>query len=439
MPASCRRALEGPLKQIAENAGLEGGVVVANVRALTNPVRGPQRRHRRLRGPGRRRHHRCRQGDPLGAAERSVDRGAVPHHRGRHHRRPGAGRRRRPAAAWATWTSDPTDSAHLTTMGGPAGRPSRPPGVRVLGAPTWRRSARPIRRPGGTGSARAPWLRVAVLRHGCRSAPGCSPRCCGIGGAVVTTPAVRVLGATPIEAVGSTVPAILPGAISGACATPRRAWSTGTLALGLGISRRRVRPRRAADLGPGRRSRAHGADRGADAVVGPVGRAGERACAAASRPPCWSRRPRRRRRGRQLLEGIEASETDAALVDGLAGHAGDGPARSPRALLGVVGAASGFVAGLLGVGGGIVMVPVLAGPLHRPDEVGGRLEPGGGRHLLGARARSPTAARPRRLDLRAPADDRRGARCPHRRAPDHRRLRADDPALVRRPGSSSWP
>ncbi len=33
-------SLEGPLKQIAENAGLEGGVIVANVRALTNPSEG---------------------------------------------------------------------------------------------------------------------------------------------------------------------------------------------------------------------------------------------------------------------------------------------------------------------------------------------------------------------------------------------------------------
>lgn len=37
----------------------------------------------------------------------------------------------------------------------------------------------------------------------------------GVGGAVITTPLIRFLGATPIEAVGSTVPAILPGAISG--------------------------------------------------------------------------------------------------------------------------------------------------------------------------------------------------------------------------------
>ncbi|WP_334142139.1 TSUP family transporter, partial [Rhabdothermincola sp.] len=37
----------------------------------------------------------------------------------------------------------------------------------------------------------------------------------GIGGAVITTPGIRVLGATPLEAVGSTVPAILPSALSG--------------------------------------------------------------------------------------------------------------------------------------------------------------------------------------------------------------------------------
>ena len=34
------KALEGPLKQLAENAGLEGGVIVANVRALKNPNEG---------------------------------------------------------------------------------------------------------------------------------------------------------------------------------------------------------------------------------------------------------------------------------------------------------------------------------------------------------------------------------------------------------------
>ena len=77
------KAVEEPLKQIAVNAGVEGGVVVARVKdlkgnegynAATGEYGGAARRARR------------RQGHPLGAAERGVHRGAVPHHRGRHRR-----------------------------------------------------------------------------------------------------------------------------------------------------------------------------------------------------------------------------------------------------------------------------------------------------------------------------------------------------------------
>ena len=53
----------------------------------------PQRRHRRLRGPVQGRRHRRHQGHPLGAAERGLDRGAVPHHRGGHRRQAREGRR----------------------------------------------------------------------------------------------------------------------------------------------------------------------------------------------------------------------------------------------------------------------------------------------------------------------------------------------------------
>lgn len=38
----------------------------------------------------------------------------------------------------------------------------------------------------------------------------------GIGGAVVSTPAIRAVGATPLQSVGSTLPATLPSAIAGA-------------------------------------------------------------------------------------------------------------------------------------------------------------------------------------------------------------------------------
>ena len=79
------RPVEEPLKQIAVNAGLEGGVVVEKVQGPEGRPR-PQRRDRRVRGPVQGRRHRRRQGDPLGAAERGLDRGPVPHHRGGHRR-----------------------------------------------------------------------------------------------------------------------------------------------------------------------------------------------------------------------------------------------------------------------------------------------------------------------------------------------------------------
>jgi uncharacterized membrane protein YfcA len=37
----------------------------------------------------------------------------------------------------------------------------------------------------------------------------------GVGGAVVSTPAIRALGATPLEAIGSTLPSILPSSLAG--------------------------------------------------------------------------------------------------------------------------------------------------------------------------------------------------------------------------------
>ena len=37
----------------------------------------------------------------------------------------------------------------------------------------------------------------------------------GVGGAVVSTPGIRVLGASAVDAVGTTLPSIIPGAASG--------------------------------------------------------------------------------------------------------------------------------------------------------------------------------------------------------------------------------
>src|ERR1700704_4021010 len=60
----------------------------------------------------------------------------------------------------------------------------------------------------------------------------------GVGGAVVSAPPIRVLGATPLEAIGSTIPSIVPSAVSGSLRYRREGLIIGrvagwTLAAGL--------------------------------------------------------------------------------------------------------------------------------------------------------------------------------------------------------------
>jgi uncharacterized membrane protein YfcA len=153
----------------------------------------------------------------------------------------------------------------------------------------------------------------------------------GIGGAVVTTPAVRVLGATPIEAVGSTVPAILPGAISGAVRYARAGLVDWTLATGLGIS--------------GAVFALAGA--GVSSLVD-----GRLLMVLTAALMLWS--------GISVLRGADPAPVEADVVT----PTPDGPRPMGKVVL--VGAGSGFVAGLLGVGGGIIMVPAMAGPLGIP-------------------------------------------------------------------------
>lgn len=153
----------------------------------------------------------------------------------------------------------------------------------------------------------------------------------GIGGAVVTTPAVRVLGATPIEAVGSTVPAILPGAISGAVRYARAGLVDWSLATGLGIS--------------GAVFALAGA--GVSALVD-----GRLLMVVTAALMLWS--------GISVLRGADPTPTEEDVV------APPPDVARPMWKVVLVGAGSGFVAGLLGVGGGIIMVPAMAGPLGIP-------------------------------------------------------------------------
>ena len=85
-----RNALESPLRQIAVNAGHEGGVVVEGVRTGKGNGFGFNAATGKFEDLHEGRDHRSRQGHPLHAAERCVDRGPAHHHRGA--RRRGEGR-----------------------------------------------------------------------------------------------------------------------------------------------------------------------------------------------------------------------------------------------------------------------------------------------------------------------------------------------------------
>jgi uncharacterized membrane protein YfcA len=181
----------------------------------------------------------------------------------------------------------------------------------------------------------------------------------GIGGAVLTTPGVRLFGATPHEAIGSTVPPILPGAISGTIRYSRAglvnwrvglicgaagtvlavagAWfsdlvnphllmlATAAVLLYTGISTL-VQARRADTAG------------GVAPVVDPEGPDAE-------------------------LEVDLGAGDDLELLRDAATH------RHPVTRLAAIGAGAGALAGVLGVGGGIVMMPAFTQILKIPMKV----------------------------------------------------------------------
>lgn len=163
----------------------------------------------------------------------------------------------------------------------------------------------------------------------------------GVGGAVVSTPAIRALGTGAALAVGTTLPSILPSALTGTLRYAR---------TGL-IDRRIVL---------------------ATAPVGVVGAAAGSALsgfvpgdghvlmlltAALLAFTAWRMgRSGDRPQDDEAAEadraaGIGAAETEGALVDQRAGHS------TSNVGFALIGAMSGLMSGLLGVGGGIVMVP----------------------------------------------------------------------------------
>lgn len=159
----------------------------------------------------------------------------------------------------------------------------------------------------------------------------------GVGGAVISTPGIRALGATPILAVGTTLPSIIPGAASGTARYAREGmvdWSVVAITAPAGIV--------AAVVGA----------LAADHVPG-EGHLLMLMTAALLAYSAWRMYPR----GGDEETGEPAeplAETDAEVLDAHTVH--PSTRHRPLAFAGV-GVVAGVLSGLLGIGGGIVMVP----------------------------------------------------------------------------------
>jgi uncharacterized membrane protein YfcA len=143
----------------------------------------------------------------------------------------------------------------------------------------------------------------------------------GVGGAVISTPGIRALGAGPLTAVGTTLPSILPGAIAGTLRYRREGlieWSAVALTVPPGI---------VAAIAGALLTR----------VIPGDGHLLQIATAA--------------------LLGVSAYRM-ARPSDAAAPHSDDGDdhLRHRARYLGI-GTVAGLLSGLLGIGGGVVMVP----------------------------------------------------------------------------------
>ena len=203
-----------------------------------------------------------------------------------------------------------------------------------------------------------PWITILTLVAG--FATGVLSGMFGVGGAVVSTPAIRILGATPLEAVGSTIPSIVPSSVSGSLRYRREGliisrvagW---TLAFGLAAT---VGGALLAGTVPG------------EGHLLMIITAALLAFTAyrLSSPPRPSPAPAPTPASASATVEVEDPVGDLATpAADLARAHGPEPDRSAPSTrhdevwrLGLIGLAAGGISGLLGIGGGVLMVPAFA-------------------------------------------------------------------------------
>lgn len=161
----------------------------------------------------------------------------------------------------------------------------------------------------------------------------------GIGGAVVSAPAIRALGATPFEVIGSTLPSTIPSSISGSLRYHRDGF----------VHLRTV----ALTGGPGMAGAVAGSLLSAQVpgdghllMLGTAGLVGFTALRMLGPP---GPRP----------EPVADDLAELAEVPA-------GPRRDTPGRLAATGITAGTLSGLLGIGGGVVMVPMFTGWIRMP-------------------------------------------------------------------------
>ncbi|HEY5012564.1 MAG TPA: sulfite exporter TauE/SafE family protein [Acidimicrobiia bacterium] len=166
----------------------------------------------------------------------------------------------------------------------------------------------------------------------------------GVGGAVISTPGIRALGATPLQGIGSTLPSIFPSSITGTLRYHRE-----------GLVRWRAVRWTAAFGAPA-------------AVVGSLvtssipGKGHLQMIATAALVGFTAYRT-----GKQPAERPSPVERAGAPVVGESGTAPTATATASTVgwwCYAVIGTGAGLLSGLLGVGGGILMVPAFQGWLR---------------------------------------------------------------------------